>query len=678
MAGVFDATQYYTRRQADLRYVHNPITAAQLAGVLGGSGLLAGSALVPQSITGLQISDEAIALRHMLGDVRPPKIIPGGDALPALPDPLYPIGAQVTWMRDGGKLWINRNDLNWELTVRTIDISGSIVANQFAADIKPVHPVIGLPTLEQDPVTHLPTNYAVSDVVLLKGTGKMYQLVDDGAFNYHWDAIIKASNIDVSAGKITAEQLDVDSARIGILTVGAVKAEMLDAEIITVNQLGVGNATVDTLVGRRIKSQYIDFTSLSGDNAAINFITAGMIVTGAVTTDKLIVGSFDNLCEDGSFELASAAGAWSIDANGLAIGGGLTHTGSQSISKTGGSGATSAATNRMVFDVKSGDKIYFEGWAFRNGANGAANINVKFYQNRACTVAAAGGGSDVTIAFTSADTGAAWKFKSSNTAVAPADAKWARISISITGQNAGTWAVDDVYIRKMVGAAYISDLTADFIKAGTLDCSLLTVSNLSANAINTGTLNCANLTVQNINGTSVVDGTISNQKLGNISADKINTGTLDASVVIVTNLNANNINAGSLSVARLSAGTMTVSGANSGLHIAYGNIETQIWPGQILFYSAANFLGAYLNASGTNAQLKLGGTGQGGVLVQPSGIVANNAAGSVKFSVDSSTGDVYSVGAFDFRGGTFATAGSLLGYVYAKVGGSAVKIPYFS
>lgn len=88
------------------------------------------------------------------------------------------------------------------------------------------------------------------------------------------------------------------------------------------------------------------------------------------------------------------------------------------------------------------------------------------------------------------------------------------------------------------------------IKAGTLDCSKITVTNLNAGSITTGnlnatrisggTLNCSNITVSNLSASSITTGTL--------SADRITSGILDASKITVKNLSANSITTGKLSV----------------------------------------------------------------------------------------------------------------------------------
>src|SRR5258708_3644353 len=127
MAGRLFASAFFFPPPAGLLCVCSLLPAAPAAAlfiVADGGGALSGSVVIPGSITGLEIANEAIGLINMLGDVRPPKLIAATDPQPALPSSLYPVGSTIMWMADGGRLWINRDNVSWELLVRTIDLSG--------------------------------------------------------------------------------------------------------------------------------------------------------------------------------------------------------------------------------------------------------------------------------------------------------------------------------------------------------------------------------------------------------------------------------------------------------------------------------------------------------------------------------------------------------------------------
>ena len=494
----FDPANYFTRRQSDNRYVQSAdVTAAYLAGVLaaGGGNILSGSVLQTGTVTGTQIANGAIGLSQMFGTVRPPAIV---STEPTLPDPNFPVGSQI-YLTTTKQLMINRNGTSWEPTTRASDLSGTIVASQFASSIKPIQPETSLPTINQDPVSHLPTNFNVGDLIVLTATSKMYQLIDEGGFNYVWDPVVKGTNIDTTSGLISASQIDVDAVLAATVSSGYLKTSVEDAGIITVDQLGANNATIDNLAGANIEATLANFTTINGDSANIGFVTAGMVVAGAINSTKLLIGSFDNLMEDGGVENAASVGSWIPDGHGLAVGSGYAHSGNQSLVKS--SSTASTIVNRMVFAVKGADlsnpdTMYLEGWvkAF-SSANGTAHLQVQYFVDRACTTPVSPT-LDLAIPSSSA---ASWYYNNTSGAV-PSGARWARTAVYITGQTAGVWSVDDLYVRTMIGQAYINSLSANVINSGILNCANITVQNLSATSLSTGVLT--------VGGTSVTAASI--------------------------------------------------------------------------------------------------------------------------------------------------------------------------
>lgn len=845
MPGVFDVTSYFTRRQSDLRYVRAPLTAETIAGVLAGSGVLPGSALVPHTITAQEIANEAIELQHMLGNIRPVKIL-AAPPLPELPYALYPEGATV-YVVSEGKLYINRGGA-WEGAVRAPDLSGVLNPEQlegaiqstaaFAASLRPLEIVAALPTITQTGGVY---NYNPGAIVFLTATSKMYAL-DAGR---NWKPIITAPALDgilpldqldtsivstasfaqtlrsvtvvggvslpdlalpqnqtkyppgttvfwstdqktyksvtsgdslvwqhlvstaelfgkVVAGQIEAGAIGVDQLAANAviaekiasdavvartikageiatahmaantingdrITAGTLDASKIVADSITAGQIQTGAITADELatnsviavkiasdaiIARHVKAGeiatgHMAANSIDGDRIKANTldagkiiagsITSGIIQAGAITTDKLIVGSFDNLCEDGGFARPLADGSWVTDGGGLTVHNdpAWVRSGLYCAVKWIGAGwpaaADSAIRNRMVFDVKEGDKLYCETWIRRNGGDGGASAFVEYFQDRACTQYVS-----TSFFFSANPAGTDWNYRffTGTVSPAPALARWARPGLLISGHtiNNTGWAFDDVYFRKMIGAAYISDLSASAIKTGTLDCSLLTVQNLTANAINTGTLNCDNLTVTNINGTSVKPGTIGTTQLGNFSADKITTGTLNASLVSVTNLNASNITtgsinasiigvtnlnasnitAGSLSADRITTGTLNASlvavtnlnasnittGSLSADRITTGTLNASLVT--VTNLNASNITAGTLSASRIDVSSlqvqNLGGWQGGNINVGSSGITFSNGVNSI---MGVASGGILLLGGSGTPGGTSITTAGI-------------------
>jgi hypothetical protein len=293
----------------------------------------------------------------------------------------------------------------------------------------------------------------------------------------------------ISAGAISTNELATDAVTALKLAANAVVARNIKA-----GEVATGHMAANSIEGDRIKVNTLD-----GDRIKVNSITAGLLQAGAVTTDKLIVGSFENLMEDGAFQRAAADGCWAEDGQGFKVwtDASYVHTGLGSAIKAHGATyagwpatTDSSLYNRMIFDVKDGDKVYLEGWARQWGADGYAVLRVYFYRDRACTDYV----NIVELPWFAAADCTGWKFQGGIRAV-PDGARWARVIIQVTGQHAGLWAMDDLFVRKVTASAYIDQLDAGLIKTGILDCQDLTVRNLSADAINAGSLSVDRLTI---------------------------------------------------------------------------------------------------------------------------------------------------------------------------------------
>lgn len=130
------------------------------------------------------------------------------------------------------------------------------------------------------------------------------------------------------------------------------------------------------------------------------------------------------------------------------------------------------------------------------------------------------------------------------------------------------------------------EIVADFITAGTLDASKITVKNLNASAITTGTLDASNLTVTNLNADSITAGYISASRIedrslsgtkiklggitGGVSSGGQPLGELGLSTISGGNIGSNTISGGSYGNLGLSTVTTanTIAGINTSLGFA--------------------------------------------------------------------------------------------------------------
>ena len=587
MSLMFDASAYFTRAQADHRYVRSPLTADEITGILrNGVGTLdpgtqgiPGVLLVPLSVTGSQIAQGAVDMLKLSGDLGMVQIVPAGDPQPT------PVkeGAQIFW--DGQLYTCKKHDdgtFYWDNSIPSVNITGQMTAAQiadeaisaakFAQNIRPNVVVNSIPTIQGNP-----PNYKPGDVITLAVSGQapvLYQLDT----NSQWQQVLDPTVSQV----LSTRALYADWLTAGEISVGAVKASQIDVTdlrstgLIGANQLTANNINVNNLVANLIGVNALTAVNLAAgsvtaDQLAVNAVTAGKIAAGAIATSNLVAGSFTSMLEDGMFTQSTAltptqttpsgSAPWVQDGGGIGVSAGSSSDGSQTaISARGttyaavrkwaaGGAYTAFLKNRMVFDVKpagspGADTVFVEGWAWNHGANGNALLRVAFFKDQACTQQV----STYDIVWPASSCVDTWYYQSVATPiVVPATAYWAQIQIVITAQSQGTWVVDNVFAIKATPSAYISSLSATVITSGILNCNSITVQNLRADAITSGTLNCTSITVQNINGVNafqpgtlpggaiqnlsitnaqIADATIASAKIDSLTATKINSGVL--------------------------------------------------------------------------------------------------------------------------------------------------------
>jgi hypothetical protein len=127
-----------------------------------------------------------------------------------------------------------------------------------------------------------------------------------------------------------------------------------------------------------------------------------------------------------------------------------------------------------------------------------------------------------------------------------------RVRIGVVGADYGIEIVDNAGNSVLLANGTV---VANAIKAGTLDCNLITVANLSATVITTGSLSatrisggildCNLMTVQNLNAGAITVGTFANPNdrftVGSISGVKISDGTITGDKLLVNTIYADRI-----------------------------------------------------------------------------------------------------------------------------------------
>ena len=229
MSRVVDETQFYTRRQADTRFVKSPIHLSDLIeGGLDGDiiepGTLPGDALEHGAITAELIAEKAIEIRHLVDGITFLVVIPADQELPVLPDAAYPQGTVLFWKRDN-KLY-RSTGATWEFKVPVADLEGvltpeqiadaSLMVAKFAEGLSPLRIVDALPTLPD-------ANFPKGSLIFLKANGKTYQNLDDA----HWSALVSAANLQ---GVLTADQIGD-----GIIGTAKLASEIKTIQVIEAN-----------------------------------------------------------------------------------------------------------------------------------------------------------------------------------------------------------------------------------------------------------------------------------------------------------------------------------------------------------------------------------------------------------------------------------------------------------
>jgi len=629
MAAQFDASSYFTKGQADNRYVKAPLTAQEILYLLGSAdptdptlqGIIPGGMIEFNSITGSQIQQGAIDLSKLYDGLSAVVTIigtPPSYAMPAFyPSTPYKEG-QVIYFKNATSMGLytakSKTDgtLYWDNTVPAANITGQLVNSQvadglintakLAQTISAINvPVTSLPTIQDNPIgSGTNWNYNVNDIVTLMVSGSqpvLYKLDS----TRQWRLVI-AGQAGTERGTLSTSLLYADWITAGVISAAAIKANQVDIHDLVVTGLGAFNNLVSlTVTSNSVSTATFVSGSVTTDALAANSVTAGKIASAAVSTNNLIVGSFDNLMEDPTFDIqgpgdsargwtayADNAYSWKEDGQGLKIYASWGRDGTYGLIKQYGGGwpstAASSAVNRMVFDVKPpdssgvGDTLYLEAWAGHWSANGSdvnsgssANVVVSYYKDQACTIPVTAAGT-YSLVWTLANSPAGYSFKQAQLTV-PALARWARISIQVLGQSSGLWAFDEIYLIKATPSAYISSLDATVIQAafatvGQLDCTTFNVVHMKANAIDSGTLNCTNLVVANINGQAGpfnLSGGLPGSAITNLSITNAQIANATITSAKIQSLTADLITTGTLVVGTNVTVAGTINAANVNL-----------------------------------------------------------------------------------------------------------------
>jgi hypothetical protein len=246
--------------------------AAVTADVLA-SGAVISTKLADGAVTAAKLAQGAVDATNLASSIKAVEVVS------ALPTTGNVEGRQVFLTTDG-KLYRYHNGA-WTTAVAAIDINGTlnsaqiadnaitidklaanaVDATKFASGIRPVEIVASLPA----------TGNVEGRTVYLTTDDKLYRYTGSA-----WTAATAAGDI---AGQIVGTQISD----------GAISTPKLAAGSVTTNALAAGAVTADRIAGN----------SITAGQIAAGAIGATQIAAKAITVDKLLVGNFDNIIDNG-------------------------------------------------------------------------------------------------------------------------------------------------------------------------------------------------------------------------------------------------------------------------------------------------------------------------------------------------------------------------------------------
>lgn len=206
--------------------------------------------IAPEAIDGsVHILPQSLSLDLFAEEIRPPTVV---DALPSLPDDVYPQGALVFLTTDE-KLYRNTDGSTWSVAIDAVDLEGEITTTQIAND------AISTPKLQALSVT----------------TAK------------------------IAAGAVEADKIAANSITAGQIAAGAIATDELAAGAITTEKFHVGarapgveNSTAEVLIdedGLTILNGQISIADYSGESVLTAAGFAGS------WTDFIASGTYNGL-----------------------------------------------------------------------------------------------------------------------------------------------------------------------------------------------------------------------------------------------------------------------------------------------------------------------------------------------------------------------------------------------
>ena len=200
----------------------------------------------------------------------------------ALPTVTGYVGPQVVVLTTDGKLY-RLVDGAWTAAVNTADIDGTIGANLFSDDLRPIERVASLPV----------TALTQGRMVFLTTDNKLYRYTGSA-----WTAAVPATDVtgqitgtQIADNSITTSKITANSITATQINANAVTADKVAASAITADKVAAGAISADKVAANAITATKIAAAAVTADKVAANAIDADKIVANAITTGKIAAGA---------------------------------------------------------------------------------------------------------------------------------------------------------------------------------------------------------------------------------------------------------------------------------------------------------------------------------------------------------------------------------------------------
>lgn len=216
--------------------------------------------------TASSVEAGAITYASFAAGIEPVGVV---DALPTVAGYDGPV---IVVLTTDGKLY-RLVDGEWTAAVNTDDIEGTIGANLFSDDLRPVERVASLPS----------TGLTQGRIVLLTTDNKLYRYTGSA-----WTSAVPATDL---TGQIVGTQITDSAITTTKIAANAVTAATIDAGAITAAKISAGAVSADAIAANAITSVKIAADAITAGKIAANAVDADAITANAITTGKIAAGA---------------------------------------------------------------------------------------------------------------------------------------------------------------------------------------------------------------------------------------------------------------------------------------------------------------------------------------------------------------------------------------------------